>query len=34
VEERLRQAMIQRQKDLAGVHWQIEVILLELSFLS
>jgi hypothetical protein len=33
-EERLRQAMIQRQNDLAGLHWQIEVLLLELSFLS
>jgi hypothetical protein len=33
-EERVRQAMIQYQNDLAGLHWQIEVILLELSFLS
>jgi hypothetical protein len=32
-EERLGQAMIQCQNDLAGLHGQIEVILLELSFL-
>jgi hypothetical protein len=32
-EERLRQAMIRCQYDLAGLHGQIEVILLELSFL-
>ena len=33
-EERLGQAMIRYQHDLAGLHGQIEVILLELSFLS
>jgi len=33
-EERLGQAMIRCQHDLAGLHGQIEVILLELSFLS
>ena len=33
-EERLRQAMIQYQNDLAGLQGQIEVILLELSFLT
>jgi len=33
-EERLGQAMIRCQYDLAGLHGQIEVILLELSFLS
>jgi len=32
-EERLGQAMIRYQNDLAGLHGQIEVILLELSFL-
>ena len=32
-EERLGQAMIRYQHDLAGLHGQIEVILLELSFL-
>ena len=32
-EERLGQAMIRCQHDLAGLHGQIEVILLELSFL-
>ena len=32
-EERLGQAMIRCQNDLAGLHGQIEVILLELSFL-
>jgi hypothetical protein len=32
-EERLGQAMIRYQSDLAGLHGQIEVILLELSFL-
>ena len=33
-EERLRQAMIRCQNDLAGLQGQIEVICLELSFLS
>ena len=33
-EERLRQAMMQCQNDLAGLQGQIEVICLELSFLS
>ncbi len=33
-EERLRQAMIRYQNDLAGLQGQIEVILLELSFLT
>jgi len=33
-EERLGQAMIRCQYDLAGLHGQIEVILLELSFLN
>ena len=33
-EERLGQAMIRYQNELAGLHVQIEVILLELSFLS
>jgi hypothetical protein len=33
-EERLGQAMIRCQNDLAGLQGQIEVILLELSFLS
>ena len=33
-EERLRQAMIRYQNDLAGLQAQIEVILLELSFLQ
>jgi hypothetical protein len=33
-EERLGQAMIRCQHDLAGLHGQIEVILLELSFLN
>ena len=33
-EERLGQAMIRYQSDLAGLQGQIEVILLELSFLS
>jgi hypothetical protein len=32
-EERLGQAMFRYQHDLAGLHGQIEVILLELSFL-
>jgi hypothetical protein len=33
-EERLRQAMIQYQNDLAGLQGRIEVILFELSFLT
>ena len=33
-EERLGQTMIRYQHDLAGLHGQIEVILLELSFLN
>jgi hypothetical protein len=33
-EDRLGQAMIRYQHDLTGLHGQIEVILLELSFLS
>ena len=33
-EERLRQAMIRYQGELAGIQGQIEVILLELSFLA
>ena len=33
-EERLRQAMIRYQNELAGLQGQIEVILLELSFLT
>ncbi len=33
-EERLQQAMIRYQSDLAALHMQIEVIRLELSFLN